>query len=339
MQRILAIGGGGFSMGEKASPIDSYIRELTGKEHPQVCLLATPSGDHPRVVRDFYDVYGALGCETSNLAFFNQFGPNPISRTNYRTRLLQQDAIFVCGGDARSAIGVWKEWGLDTVLREAWQAGVLLSGMSAGAVCWFEHGAPDPTVAGPFLGFLEGGCEVHYHAGETRQTRTSLLEEFKGSEFSSMVAIDDYAAVLYSGNTIEAVLSWRSDATAYQIRRIDGDVTEWPLAYARLTGPKNQSHPVATIVPSAVLQTYAGRYRLMSPNVLTISIMRDSMFAELTGHDKFEMHAESECDFFCELIDARVTFHEDFSGRVTSLTLHQNGSNMPGLKITGNEDL
>jgi dipeptidase E len=343
MQRILAIGGGGFSMGERGSPIDTYICELTGKERPQVCLIATPSGDHPRLVRDFHDVYGALGCETSNLAFFNQFGPNPISRTNYRTRLLQQDAIFVCGGDAKSAIGVWKEWGLDAVLREAWQGGVLLTGMSAGAICWFEHGAPDSALAGAqagrFLGFLEGGCEVHYHAGETRQIRRNLLERFKGGGFSSMVAIDDYAAVLYAGQTIEAVLSWQPDATAYQIECIDGYVTEQPLAYARLAVPKSRSQPLTTSVPPAVLQTYVGRYRLMSPDVLTISMVGNCLFAELIGHDRFEMHAENERDFFCEFIDARVTFQEDFSGRVTSLTLRQNGSDISALKITGNEDL
>jgi peptidase E len=72
MQRIIAIGGGGFLMEDTPSPVDRHIVDLTGKTRPRVSYLATPSGDLPTHLDKFHAAYGGLGCETSHLAFFRQ---------------------------------------------------------------------------------------------------------------------------------------------------------------------------------------------------------------------------------------------------------------------------
>jgi peptidase E len=98
--------------------------------------------------------YGDMDCETSHLAFFRQPDSKSILTiltTDFRTRLLEQDAIYVGGGNTKSALAVWREWGLDTVLREAWESGVLLAGMSAGAMCWYEAGLTDSFWGGELI--------------------------------------------------------------------------------------------------------------------------------------------------------------------------------------------
>ena len=109
--------------------------------------------------------------------------------------------MFVGGGNTKSALAVWREWGLDTALRKAWNAGVLLSGMSAGALCWFENGPFWGAGLRPLacLGWLPGACCVHYSDEPERRKR--LHGEIAAGTLASCIAIDDGAAVLYSDTT------------------------------------------------------------------------------------------------------------------------------------------
>lgn len=235
MRRILAIGGGGFMMEDAASPVDKLIRDLTGKAHPRVCYLSTPSGDLPAHIDKFHQAYGDIGCETSHLAFFRQPSPKAIPPTDYRTRILQQDAIFVGGGNTKSALAVWRAWELDEVLREAWESGILLAGMSAGAMCWFEAGLTDSFWGGAHrplqcLGFLPGGCAVHY--GSDPKRRETVHAAQRARAIPPSIAIDDFAAVLYADKSIERVFSWRADSTAYQVHLDGNAVVETALVSA-----------------------------------------------------------------------------------------------------------
>ncbi|WP_321921140.1 Type 1 glutamine amidotransferase-like domain-containing protein [Paraburkholderia guartelaensis] len=237
MRQILAIGGGGFMMESTPSPVDRLIRDLTAKTQPAVCFLATPSGDLPAHIDRFHETYGALGCNTSHLAFFRQPDSRSIKPSSYREALLQQDAIFVGGGNTKSALAVWREWALDGVLREAWQQGILLAGMSAGAMCWFDAGLTDSFWGGayrplPCLGFLPGGCAVHY--GSDPKRRETLHAAQRARAVPPSVAIDDFAAVLYADTHIDRVFAWRDGASAWRVS-VDGDeVVETALAPERL---------------------------------------------------------------------------------------------------------
>lgn len=232
MQRILAIGGGGFMMEDAASPIDRHIVSLTGKVRPRICYIATPSGDLPAHLDKFHSAYGDMGCETSHLAFFRQPDSRSILVGNFRERLLEQDVIYVGGGNTRSALAVWREWCLDSVLREAWESGVLLAGMSAGAMCWFEAGLTDSFWGAAHrpldcLGLLPGGCAVHYSSDPKR--RQTLHAAQQADSFPPTIAIDDFAAALYTSTSVDSVFSWRAGATAYQVYREHDTVIETAL--------------------------------------------------------------------------------------------------------------
>jgi len=182
MQRILALGGGSFMMEDAPSPIDSYMLSLTGKAKPRVCFVSTPSGDHPEHIDKFYVAFGPELCTPSHLAFFRKPIPGSVPLADLESRLLDQDLIFVGGGNTKSALAVWREWHLDEVFRRALTAGVVLSGVSAGAMCWFESGRTDSFWGAgfqplPCLGLLPGSCGVHYNSEPERKHRLAAALE------------------------------------------------------------------------------------------------------------------------------------------------------------------
>lgn len=240
VQRILAIGGGGFMMEEGASPIDAYIRDLTRKPHPKICFLPTASGDLPFHIEKFYSTYESLGCEPSHLAFFRRPDRNGLSLSGFASRLLEQDAIFVGGGNTKSLLAVWREWGLDEVLRHAWKQGVLLTGMSAGAICWFQDGLTDSYgdsryEALPGLGLLPGGCSVHHSSDANR--RNALHSSLEMGAIQPTIAIDDCAAVLFQGDRVQQTVSWQPGATSRQLDFHNGAVREVSLASDSIAVP------------------------------------------------------------------------------------------------------
>ncbi len=132
------------------------------------------------------------------------------------------------GGNTRSLLGVWREWGLHEVLREAWQAGIVLSGVSAGAICWFEQGSTDSWAdrLRPLdcLGFLPGSCCPHYDAEPER--RPTLRAMLGAGEIVPGIALDNDAAAHYAGTELRRVVTARSAAGAYALSVADGDVCE-----------------------------------------------------------------------------------------------------------------
>ena len=233
MQRILAIGGGGFLMEDEPSPIDDYILRLTGKDKPRVCFISTPSGDLPSHIDKFYAAFDDRRCEPSHLAFFRQTTPGAIPLAGFEKYLLAQDAIFIGGGNTKSALAVWRGWGLDIALSQALATGVLLSGMSAGAMCWFQYGLTDSFWGASHralscLGLLRGGCSVHHNSDPKR--RIALNAAIEESTIPPSIAIDDHAAVLYENGVVHKVVSWRAGSTAYQVSLAAGHAEEKPYA-------------------------------------------------------------------------------------------------------------
>jgi dipeptidase E len=229
VKRILALGGGGFLMENRHSPIDQYIVKLAGTVRPRICFVSTPNGDLPEGIDKFYEAYGSLNCEPSHLAFFRKPGPGAIALASLEDTLLGMDVIFVGGGNTRSALGVWREWGLQEVFQRALLSGVLLCGMSAGAICWFESGLTDSVWGAGLqplrcLGFLSGSCSVHYHSDPLRK---SMLHEMVAARgLAEGIGIDDYAGVLYEDGRIAKVVSWRRGAAAHRVVLRDRQIVE-----------------------------------------------------------------------------------------------------------------
>jgi peptidase E len=135
-----------------------------------------------------------------------------------RDQALGQDAILVTGGNTANALAIWRAHGFDEILREAWEQGVVLTGWSAGMICWFEHGVTDsfgPDLAGmECLGFLPGSACPHYDGEERRRpVYTRLVAE----GFPEGVAADDDVALHYVGTQLREVVSAREGATAYRL--------------------------------------------------------------------------------------------------------------------------
>ena len=145
--QIVAFGGGGFSM-EWGNPLlDDHVLALTGVEHPKVCFLPTASGDADHYVVRFYRAFPAPRCEPSHISLFRR----ETGVGDPRAHLLAQDVIYVGGGSLVSLMGTWRAHGIDVALHEAWRAGVVLCGGSAGSLCWFSH-AVSALSRGPARG-------------------------------------------------------------------------------------------------------------------------------------------------------------------------------------------
>jgi dipeptidase E len=143
----------------------------------------------------------------------------PWPPADLRDLALAHDAIFVCGGNTANMLAVWRVHGFDRILREAWEAGVVLSGVSAGMICWFEAGVTDsfgPELAGmrDGLGFLPGSACPHYDGEERRRP---VYTELVRDGFPPGIALDDGAAARFSGTELVEVVASTPGARGYRV--------------------------------------------------------------------------------------------------------------------------
>src|SRR5262249_40021418 len=136
--------------------------------------------------------------------------------------LMEQDIIYVGGGNTKSMLALWREWKLDTILRKAGDNGTVLAGISAGANCWFECSISDSIpyqwIALPCLGYLKGSCSPHYD-GEAE--RRPVFQRMIGAgEIPSGFAFDDGAAGHFVDGELKGVVSSRPNAKGYRVERV-----------------------------------------------------------------------------------------------------------------------
>jgi peptidase E len=228
---IVSIGGGGLSGGPQDLLLDEYLLSLTGKPDPRVCFLPTASGDGDVYIVWFYSSFTSDRCRPSHLALFQR------RIEDIRTFLLAQDLIYVGGGNTAAMLMVWRQHGVDAILREAWAQGTVLCGSSAGANCWFEACSTDSfglslQALNDGLGFLSGSFCPHYD-GEARRRPT--LEGFiTRKELPAGYAADNYAAIRWQGRELAEVVSAREGATAYRVVRDDKGLFSEKRLEARL---------------------------------------------------------------------------------------------------------
>ncbi len=212
MKHIVAIGGGGFSSEEDDKAIDRYLLDLTGKKEPRALFLPQASAEAPAYVEAFLDAYGELGAKPSWLSLYGR-----VERGSERC-ILEQDIIYVGGGNTRSMLALWREWGVDQLLRGALEQGTVLAGISAGAICWFEQGVSDsvwPLVVMDCLGFLKGSCCPHYDGEPER--RPAYLKFVKEGQAIPGIALCDGAAAHFVDGKLHKVITSRSSAQALHL--------------------------------------------------------------------------------------------------------------------------
>ena len=227
---VVAMGGGGFSMEPDNPLLDDHVLELArasrARDRPRVCFLPTASGDAPGYVASFYASF-ARKSEASHLGLFVR------EVEDVEAFLIDQDVVYVGGGKTENMLAVWRLHGVDRALRRAWSEGIVLTGLSAGSLCWFETGTTDSFGAGlsalsAGLGLIPGSHSPHYDGEANRRPRYHAL--VADGTMPAGYAADDGAALVFHGTELFEVVTSRPDAGAYRVELgPDGDVLETRL--------------------------------------------------------------------------------------------------------------
>jgi len=225
-RHIVAMGGGGFSMEPRNPMLDDFVLSLARrKRRPRVSFVGTASGDSDSYIRRFHKAFPPSRAAATHLALFER------TVGDLKSFVMNQDVMYVGGGSSANMLAVWRLHGLDKELRAAWNAGVVMAGISAGAICWFEDGLTD-SFGMPFrslndgLGFVRGACCPHYD-GE-KEPRPALIRLIKRG-FPPTLALDDGAAAHFVGTRLKEVVSSRPKARAMRIELRKGAVVERAL--------------------------------------------------------------------------------------------------------------
>lgn len=224
-KQIIALGGGGFSMEQDVQLLDNYILNATGKENPKICFFANAGGDAQDYIDKFYNVYNKLKCIPTHISL--KVKPE----IDLEKVILEQDVLFVGGGSTRSLMTQWKTYGLDKIMRKAYNKGIVLSGMSAGAIVWFSDGIFNPTgkklAKLPCLGFMKGSFCPHYD--ERTELRYSFRELVSEGAIKDGYGVEDYCGLHFIEGKLYNVISSRRDAKAYEVKRVAKIYTETKL--------------------------------------------------------------------------------------------------------------
>jgi peptidase E len=236
VRRILATSGGFLATDRwgvmRPGPmlVDALAR--TGADRPRVCLVMTASGDDASYLARSYAALASVGCDVDHLALFTMPNREP------EEILSNSDLIWVGGGSVANLLAIWRLHGVDTAMREAWERGAILAGVSAGSICWHTGGptdsfGPSLQVVDNALGLLPYGNGVHYDSEEQR--RPLLHAAVAAQTLPTSYATDDRIGIWYEDDeAVEVVtdlpeIDTRTGPAAYRIERIAGQAVETRL--------------------------------------------------------------------------------------------------------------
>jgi peptidase E len=211
-RHIVGLGGGGDTP-EQSNRLNVFVLGLTAKERPKLLFVPTAAADSDEYIVWAYERFRDEA-EVTHLRTF------PWPPSNLRDLILSQDAICVSGGNTANMLAIWRVHGIDELMREAWERGIVLWGASAGMICWFEHGLTDSF--GPqldrmeCLGFLPGSACPHYDGEELRRPR---YRELVGDGLPEGLAADDGVGLHFVGTELAEVVTCRPGAAAYRVTR------------------------------------------------------------------------------------------------------------------------
>ena len=212
MKQIIAIGGGGFGREIKDLKIEKYIVNQCANKNPSICFIPTATGDDTTYIENFYKTFDSLGCKTSHLDFFKR-------TIKLKEHIDDQDIIFVGGGNTKSMLAVWKDWGLDNILKNAYENGTIMSGVSAGAICWFEKGITDSWKDHqsilPCLSFVKGVCCPHYD--EEPERIPYVKEILQEKKINKCIAIEGFCALHLINDEPRYSINFGKENKSYEV--------------------------------------------------------------------------------------------------------------------------
>jgi len=220
MAKTIFVYGGGFN-----HVFIKYIAELTNKPNPKICFIPTASADNPYAINAWYS-------ECENLAVtpfvMRTFINSSTTKRTFEEQLMEMDAIVVGGGNTLNMIAIWKAQGIDTVLKKAYNKGIILCGGSAGSLCWFDAGSTDSRpkeltfVQG--LGLLDYSHSPHYHAEADR--RPLYHKAILNGKLKPGYACDDLAGLLFVNGKFKKSVSQNKDNNNYFVSVEKGKIKE-----------------------------------------------------------------------------------------------------------------
>lgn len=229
MGKIVIIGGGEIGNFETL-PFDKRIVELTKKKRPKALFIPTASGEPGGYIKNFNKIYGKkLDCKTDVL-FLLTTKP---TKKELREKILSSDLIYVGSGNTLKMMKRWRFLGVDKILKEAYKRGIVLSGISAGGICWFEAGHSDSMsfyhpdnwdyIKVKGLGLLRGIHCPHFN-GQTRGIkRRKNFSNFMKKYSAVGIAIDNHCAIEFIDGKYK-VLTAKKDRKAYRVFKKRGKV-------------------------------------------------------------------------------------------------------------------
>ena len=236
VRRILATSGGFLATDRwgvmRPGPMLVDALGRTGADRPRVCLVMTASGDDASYLARSYAALASVGCDVDHLALFTMPNREP------EEILGSSDLIWVGGGSVANLLAVWRLHGVDAAMREAWERGAILAGVSAGSICWHVGGptdsfGPSLQVVDNALALLPYGNGVHYDSEEQR--RPLLHSAVAAQTLPTSYATDDRIGIWYEGDEAVEIVSdlpnsdEHTGPAAYRVERIAGEAVETRL--------------------------------------------------------------------------------------------------------------
>ena len=224
MKQIIAIGGGGFGRNPQQYLIEQYILDQAKSDRPNILFIPTATGELDSYIVNFYKVFSKLQCSPNHLSFFKR-------TPDLQKLITEQDVIFVGGGNTKSMLAVWREWQLDEYLSEAYNRGVVMSGVSAGAICWFQQGITDSWESElkvmPCLEFVDGVCCPHYDEEPERRPATKKL--LTNNIYQEVIGIEGGCALHIKDDKIFKSVRFSKDKNSYRVTTKDNKIIESPI--------------------------------------------------------------------------------------------------------------
>jgi dipeptidase E len=224
MKQIIAIGGGGFGRNPQQHLIEQYILDQAKSDRPNILFIPTATGELDSYIVNFYKVFSKLKCNPNHLSFFKR-------TPDLNELIAEQDVIFVGGGNTKSMLAVWREWQLDEYLSQAYNRGVVMSGVSAGAICWFQQGITDSWESElkvmPCLEFVDGVCCPHYDEEPERRPATKKL--LTNNIYQEVIGIEGGCALHIKDDKIFKSVRFSKDKNSYRVTTKDNKIIESPI--------------------------------------------------------------------------------------------------------------
>lgn len=214
--------------GARDTAFMKYIINLTGKENPKICYVPTATGDNPGSINSWY-----ASCEDLPLKPYvlYTFIGSYTTKKSFEETIMSMDAIVVGGGNTLNMLAIWKSQGIDLALKKAYDSGIVMSGGSAGSLCWFQNGTTDSRpikvtkIEG--LGWIKGSHCPHYDSEAAR--RPLYHELIKSGELFPGYACDDLAGIYFENEKMVSAVAVNNKSKAYYVDLVDGKISEKEL--------------------------------------------------------------------------------------------------------------